>query len=258
MWLPLVASSRAGGEARLLAARGRLTRRHIAPFPGPRAGRRLLPARSLPDSPRRSCGHIFCSPCAHKSFERRAQCPLCSRAVTEQDITELVHGPETDAAAAVAVFSLAAVNPAEALRIVADAVAFARAQTALYGASVCKSGRNIVAESTRTAFVRRHCCTILRPPAGTREVWVRSREVDKIKRELVEKENQVNSMSVSQWVVRLRGCARRGTCAHTLGDYAPCSMVPTFANLAIHLASPVRTTSTLPACQSDLPPCSLS
>ena len=92
--------------------------------------RKLAAATSF----RTSCAHLFCSPCAHKCFERRAQCPLCSKPVTEADITELVNGPDTDAAAAIAVFSLAAVDPEAVLKIVAEAVAFSRAQTALYGA----------------------------------------------------------------------------------------------------------------------------
>ena len=107
------------------------------------------------------CSHLFCRGCSERYFSRKLTCPLCSVEFASGDaISELA--VERSAEAAAATFAFAAFHSEEALRVVGDALAFARAQTALY---------------------------------GTREVWCKTRDADSLTRRLVEAENKARSMA---------------------------------------------------------------
>jgi hypothetical protein len=107
---------------------------------------------------------------------------LCSKQVGENDIVELTHTPEGLDSALVGAFSLAVTDCEAASRVLSEAVKFARTQTALYG------------ELGTTAVWKEGC-----PPrpyhqatrcraAGTREMWVRSREVTHLKEQMAKAE----------------------------------------------------------------------
>ncbi len=121
------------------------------------------------------CAHLFCQPCATTHFGRALTCPLCNAELAGDAIVELTADRSPDVA--IALYGYASFHGAEAERISADAAAFARGQTALY---------------------------------GTRETWVKSQEGAALKRRVIEAENKLNSMRVrSRRVCRARGRARR-------------------------------------------------
>ena len=75
-----------------------------------------------------SCNHLFCRSCAERHFGLKLVCPLCDGSVDcEGGLVELDSCASSDAAAAT--FSFAAFHTIDALPVIADAVAFARAQT---------------------------------------------------------------------------------------------------------------------------------
>ena len=87
------------------------------------------------------------------------ECPLCDAGVDgEGGLVELDAGATPEAAAAC--FSFAAFHLGDAQPVFADAVAFARAQTALY---------------------------------GTRELWLRDKDAEALQRRVVEAENKLHS-----------------------------------------------------------------
>lgn len=106
-----------------------------------------------------ACLHLFCAICAQRFFGRALECPLCNANLTNDAIVELSadRSPEV----AVAVFSYNAFHSEEAMRVSAEALIFARSQSALY---------------------------------GTREVWVRIKDVETLQRRVVEAENKLNTM----------------------------------------------------------------
>jgi len=107
-----------------------------------------------------SCSHLFCRPCAEGYFSSSTLCPLCdARLGGDGDIVELPG--DKSPTACLHFFALAAFHPDTALRLLTDAVAFSRAQTALY---------------------------------GTREAWKRGQEGEGLKRRLVEAENRLHTL----------------------------------------------------------------
>ena len=96
-----------------------------------------------------SCSHLFDRQCAERFFGQALTCPLCSATLSRDDIVEISAARPTTAA----FFGYAVFHLADVLRAVGEAVAFSRAQTALY---------------------------------GTREVWVKAKEGDTARRRLVE------------------------------------------------------------------------
>lgn len=86
-----------------------------------------------PPHARRSCGHLYCRKCAERDFGRALTCPLCDADVSDDGgVSEL--DCTRASAMATAAFALAVTQPEEAARVLQEAAALARAQTALYGA----------------------------------------------------------------------------------------------------------------------------
>jgi hypothetical protein len=106
-----------------------------------------------------SCLHLFCSVCAQRFFGRALECPLCNASLSNDAIVEL--SADRTPEVAIAVFSMAAFHSEDAMRVSAEALVFARSQSALY---------------------------------GTREVWVQKKDVETLQRRVVEAENQLNTM----------------------------------------------------------------
>ena len=117
-----------------------------------------------------SCLHLFCEACAHKSFANQSLiCPLCDAGLNGDGGVILIT-PDRSAETAIKVFAFAAFHCDDALRLVHDGVSFARGQTALL---------------------------------GTRELWVKEREADGMKRRIIEADTRINTL-----MVRPRVCAR--------------------------------------------------
>ena len=107
-----------------------------------------------------SCSHVFCRACAESFFSKRQICPLCDAAVGgEAGIIELA--TDKSPAACLRAFALAVFHPEDAQRLASDALTWARSQTALY---------------------------------GTRECWLKSQEVEGLKRRLTEADNRLHTL----------------------------------------------------------------
>ena len=116
-----------------------------------------------------SCLHLFCENCAQKAFSVTLTCPLCDASLSGDGGVILVT-PDRSSETAIRVFAFAAFHCDDALRLVHDGVSFARAQTALF---------------------------------GTRELWVKDRELDGMKRRIIEADNRINTLMVRNlgWMV---------------------------------------------------------
>ena len=106
-----------------------------------------------------ACNHLFCRGCAERHFGRKMECPLCDASVEgDGGLVELDAAASPEAAAAC--FAFAAFHLGDAQPVFADAVTFARAQTALY---------------------------------GTREVWLKDKDAEALQQRVVAVENRLHS-----------------------------------------------------------------
>lgn len=79
------------------------------------------------------CDHLFCRPCAEANIKVAAPlCPMCERGLAAEG-SMIFMSVDRSHDSAVKVFAYAIAAPKQAQQLLAEAVSFARKQTALYG-----------------------------------------------------------------------------------------------------------------------------